>query len=116
MDPSLAVDESEGPMRYLWCALGGMVLFVSMGFVSVVLSSTTEPRFAYSRSFAVPEGKEELVSQSDPGSGDDPMMTVVLPHLSHEMPYYALSGALFGVCVGLTGKHGRRLLVRRGLR
>lgn len=92
-----------------------MALFVSMGFVAVVLSSTTEPRFAYSRSFTIPEDKEEPESQSEP-SGDDPMMTV-LPHLSHEMPYYALSGALFGVFAGLTSKHGRRLLARgAGLR
>lgn len=100
-------------VKYLWCALGGMLLFTSVCFVMVAQNCTSETRFAYSRSFAIPVDKTEAMSAGDPTLGDDPIPTILLPHLKHEMPYYALFGAVFGICVGVATKHGHRLTALR---
>lgn len=100
-------------MKYLWCALGGMLLFTSVCFVMVAQNCTSETRFAYSRSFATPVDKTEAIGDGDPTLGDDPIPTILLPHLKHEMPYYALFGAVFGICVGVATKHGHKLRALR---
>lgn len=101
-------------MKYLWCALGGMLLFSSTCFVTVALSSNVQRSpFPLSHSFVEPVAKGEQMSDAA-APGDDPMVTVLLPHLSHEMPFYALFGAIFGVSTGWAS--GRISQTRKSLR